>query len=75
MKLRANRPGRDDADAAKLMAICGVTTLADAEELYEGFYAGEVLPDRAIRMVEMILDIGVPEVPSAPPDVDIEPRG
>ena len=74
MKLRANRPGRDDADAAKLMAICGVTTLADAEELYEEFYAGEVLPDRAIRMVEMILDIGVPDVPSAPPDVDIEPR-
>jgi hypothetical protein len=74
MKLRANRPGRDDADAAKLMAICGVTTLADAEELYEEFYAGEVLPDRAIRMIEKILDIGVPQVPSAPPDVDIEPR-
>ncbi|WP_448003189.1 hypothetical protein [Agromyces bauzanensis] len=74
MKLRANRPGRDDTDAAKLMAICGITTLADAEELYEEYYAGEVLPERAIRMVEMILRIGVPDVPAGPRDIDVEPR-
>ena len=32
MKLRANRPGRDDTDIAKLMAICDIDTLAAAEE-------------------------------------------
>jgi hypothetical protein len=74
MKLKANRPGRDDADAAKLMAICGVTTLGEAEDLYEAHYSGEVIPDRGIRMVEMILRVGVPDVPHAPPELDLEPR-
>ncbi|MBT2518198.1 hypothetical protein J7E29_12180 [Streptomyces sp. ISL-90] len=71
MKLKANRPGRDDTDAAKLMAICGIATLAEAEELYEEYYSGEVLPERAIRMVELILRAGVPEVPATPKNVDI----
>ena len=74
MKLKANRPGRDDADAAKLIAMSGVASLDGAEDLYEAHYSGEVLPDRAIRMVEMILRVGVPDVPAAPADVDIEPR-
>jgi len=74
MKLKANRPGRDETDAAKLMAICGVATLGEAEELYEEHYSGEVLPGRAIRMVEMILRVGVPDVPTGPPDIDIAPR-
>jgi Nucleotidyltransferase of unknown function (DUF6036) len=73
MKLNANRPGRDETDAAKLMAICGITTLAEAEELYEEHYTGEVLPERAIRMVEKILRVGVPEVPAAPAEVVIAP--
>ena len=74
MKLKANRPGRDDADAAKLMAICGVATLGEAEVLFETHYAGEVLPDRGIRMIEMILRVGVPDVPQGPPHLDLEPR-
>ncbi|GAA4369171.1 hypothetical protein [Agromyces bauzanensis] len=74
MKLKANRPGRDDTDAAKLMAICGIATLDQAEQLYEEHYSGEVLPDRAIRMVEMILRVGVPAVPLPQPDIDLEPR-
>ncbi|MCD2443110.1 hypothetical protein LQ757_12575 [Agromyces sp. SYSU K20354] len=74
MKLKANRPGRDETDAAKLMAICGIAALDEAEQLYEEHYSGEVLPDRAIRMVEMILRVGVPDVPPRPPEVDIAPR-
>ncbi len=73
MKLKANRPGRDEADAAKLMAICGIATLDEAEELYEEYYPGEVLPDRAVRMVDVILRVGVPDVPASPPDIDLAP--
>ncbi len=73
MKLKANRPGRDEADTANLMAICGIATLDEAEELYEEHYPGEALPDRAIRMVEMILRVGVPDAPASPPDIDIAP--
>jgi hypothetical protein len=71
MKLRANRPGRDDADIAKLMVICGVDTLAAAEELYEDFYSAEVLPERAVRMVTRILEVGLPESPVPPPAPEI----
>ncbi|AWB94715.1 hypothetical protein DCE93_02780 [Agromyces badenianii] len=71
MKLRANRPGRDDTDIAKLMALCGIASVSEAEELYESYYAGEVLPDRAIRMVTHILAVGIPAVPPRPPAADL----
>ena len=48
--------------------------LLEAEELYEEYYSGEVLPERAIRMVETIVRVGVPDVPTGPPDIDIAPR-
>ena len=68
MKLRANRPGRDVNDIRQLLALCGVTTLEAAEEHYEDFYPGDGLSDRAIGMVERILDGGLPtEVPSPGP--------
>ena len=70
MKLRANRPGRDERDIANLMAICEVTTIDDAETLYESYYPADLLPDRAVRMVERILQVGVPEAPTAPPRPD-----
>lgn len=71
MKLRANRPGRDDTDIAKLMVICGVHTVEAAEELYEDFYSAELLPDRAVRMVTRILEIGLPPTPEPPPAPEI----
>ncbi|WP_442854314.1 hypothetical protein [Agromyces sp. Root1464] len=70
MKLRANRPGRDERDIANLLAICDVTTLDDAETLYESYYPADLLPDRAVRMVERILKVGIPETPTAPPPPD-----
>jgi hypothetical protein len=74
MKLRANRPGRDDLDIAKLMAICGVSTVDQAEELYESFYSTELLPNRAVAMVERILAVGLPGRPEQPPAPDLTPR-
>lgn len=63
MKLRANRPGRDTRDIRLLLALCGVTSLEDAEELYEDFYPGDGLTPRAIGMVTTILAEGPPEPP------------
>ena len=67
MKLRANRPGRDDDDIKKLMAICRLTTLDDLEDLFAQFYPGDALSDRAIRMVEFILDAGLDAAPPPTP--------
>ena len=68
MKLRANRPGRDTDDIRKLLALCEIRTLVDAEALYEEFYPGDALAERAINMVERILAGGLPrEVPSPGP--------
>lgn len=68
MKLRANRPGRDVNDIRQLLALCSVTTLEDAEAHYEDFYPGDGLTDRAIGMVQRILEGGLPaEVPSLGP--------
>ncbi len=52
MKLRANRPGRDVNDIRALLALVGITHVANAEKLYESFYPGDVLSNRAIRILE-----------------------
>lgn len=67
MKLRANRPGRDTRDIRLLLGLCGMTTLAEAEALYEEFYPGDSLSDRAMLMVTTILANGPIEAPEAPP--------
>lgn len=54
MKLNANRPGRDENDIAQLMSICGVSAFNELEDLFEAFYPGEVLSDRAIKMLTKI---------------------
>ncbi|MFD1716039.1 DUF6036 family nucleotidyltransferase [Amnibacterium flavum] len=66
MKLGANRPGRDNDDIAHLMVICGINTAAEAEAHFERFYPGDALSDRAERMVERILLIGLPPLPHPP---------
>jgi hypothetical protein len=71
MKLRANRPGRDDTDIAKLMAICGISSVAEAEDLYESYYSAEMMPDRAVAMVTRIVTVGLPAVPPRPTAPDL----
>lgn len=60
MKLRANRPGRDTGDIRLLLALCSIETVAAAKGLYEDFYPGDVLPNRAVAIVEAILAEGAP---------------
>lgn len=68
MKLRANRPGRDTNDIRQLLKLCAITTIEEAEDLYEDFYPGDILTDRALDMVTRILDAGLPDdVPSPGP--------
>jgi hypothetical protein len=66
MKLRANRPGRDTRDIRQLLALCGIATLAEAESFYEDFYPGDLLPERAVGMVQRILADGPLTVPESP---------
>ncbi len=69
MKLRANRPGRDVNDIRALLALVGITNVASAETLYESFYPGDVLSDRAIRILEnLFAEVDPPpiSVPLAP---------
>ena len=67
MKLRANRPGRDTSDIRQLLSICQVVTVSAAEELYESYYPGDGLPDRALGMLISIFTEGQLPVPTTPP--------
>lgn len=66
MKLQASRAGRDDDDIAKLLTICQVSSREQADELYESYYPGEVLPDKAHRLLDALLAQGLPELPEPP---------
>jgi len=67
MKLKASRAGRDDYDIANLLAICDVRDIDAAEDLLGDFFPGDVLPEKAIRLLEPIFAYGLPDVPIAPP--------
>lgn len=71
MKLRANRPGRDTNDIRQLLRLCNVMTLDEAESLYEEFYPGDGLTDRAVAMVTKILQDGLPERVPDPGPIDL----
>lgn len=74
MKLRANRPGRDNADIARLMAICNIADVEGLDDLYESFYPGDSLDDRAVKIVENILSVGIPDAPRPPKSANIGDR-
>jgi hypothetical protein len=63
MKLRANRPGRDTRDIRFLFGLCHITTLDEAEELYEDFYPGDSLAPRAVSIVTAIFADGRLQAP------------
>ena len=67
MKLRANRPGRDVNDIRALLALVGITDIQSSETLYESFYPVDVLPDRAIQILDNLLAEVDPQPITAPP--------
>ena len=52
MKLLAARGPRDYTDLDELLVICGVSTLAEAETIFERYYPDEILKPRAMRYLE-----------------------
>lgn len=70
MKLRANRQGRDTDDIRNLMGLCYKITMESLEELYESYYPGDALPERAVLMVERILAAGIPQPPEKLPPLE-----
>jgi len=68
MKLRANRPGRDVKDIRALLSLCDATHIESAERLYESFYPGDVLPDRAMQMISAIFAEGPLPTVTRPPE-------
>ena len=66
MKLRANRPGRDDYDIKVLMAICSLSTVDELEELFGEFYPADMLSERALKIIATIQAEGIGEPPPAP---------
>jgi hypothetical protein len=68
MKLAASRRGRDYRDTELLIATTGITNLQELEDLFGKYFPGDVLPLKALRMLDEILgrDISLP--PTPPPD-------
>ena len=63
MKLRANRGVRDRDDIEFLLKECGVTSLEDAQEIYEEYHAQDVLPPEAAARVQYWLASRHPQQP------------
>lgn len=66
MKLNAARPGRDTEDIAKLLILNGVSSVDEAEAIFEAFYPGDALPQRTIALIKKIFLQGLPQRPTRP---------
>ena len=66
MKLRAARPARDTDDIATLLAILSLSTVDEAEQVFEHYFPGELPPARAYQLLHVILAAGLPAVPMRP---------
>lgn len=76
MKLRAveRRGLRDIADVAVLLAVTGIETAGEAEDLLNEFFPAEDLSPKTYERVRQVLEAGLPplEVPT-PPDFSSTP--
>ena len=52
MKLRAGRGSRDRPDISFLVKRCGVTSVAEALDLYKEYFPEDPLPDRALPLLD-----------------------
>jgi hypothetical protein len=56
MKLNAARQNRDDQDIAYLIRELGLNSIDEIAEVYETRCPGEVLPQKAIRLLSVLLN-------------------
>ena len=54
MKLNASRRGRDDDDIQALMTVCGVHTVAEADQHFSEYFRGESMPDKAVVLLRRL---------------------
>jgi hypothetical protein len=55
MKLKANRGRRDAEDIERLLAVCRIRSVDEAQQLYERYHAQEVLSDSVVVRIEAYL--------------------
>jgi hypothetical protein len=67
MKLKANRPGRDTNDIRGLILQIGFSEIGEVDSLYESYYPGELIPERALKILENIMAETNAELPKFPP--------
>ncbi|MGW6131043.1 DUF6036 family nucleotidyltransferase [Cellulomonas sp. NPDC055163] len=51
MKLNAGRGRRDSGDIAALLEVCRISTVGEAEDVFQRYYPGEEMKDRARAQV------------------------
>ena len=56
MKMRAGRGARDRPDTNFLVKRCGVTSVAEALDLYEEYFPEDPLPDRTIPLLDEAIE-------------------
>ena len=56
MKMRAGRGSRDRLDISFLVRRCGVTTVAEARDLYEEYFPEDPLPERALPLLDEAIE-------------------
>lgn len=53
-------------DSATLLAHLEMTAIGDAEISFESFYPGEVVPEKGLRILADIFEVGLPSAPASP---------
>ncbi len=63
MKMRASRGSRDRLDINFLVKRCGVTSVAEARDLYEEYFPEDPLPERALPLLDEAIEALGPQPP------------
>ena len=63
MKMRAGRGSRDRLDINFLVQRCGVTTVAEALDLYDEYFPEDPLPDRTLPLLDEAIETLRPQSP------------
>src|SRR5271156_3446270 len=56
MKMRAGRGARDRLDITFLVKKCGITSVAEALDLYEEYFPEDPLPDRTLPLLDEAIE-------------------
>ena len=63
MKMRAGRGSRDRPDISFLVKRCGITSVAEALDLYDEYFPEDPLPDRTLPLLDEAIEALGPQSP------------